>query len=388
MSVAQEYVELGLRLGRHVDGLVDAYYGDPAVKVRIDAEPLRAPAALVAHAARLLEALDGDEQRARWLRAQLVGLETVARKLAGEELEFADEVERCYGIRPRRTAETELEATHAALDEVLPGTGSLAERYQRWRESEIVPAEQLGAVLTDIVEELRRRTSELVGLPEGESYELELVTDEPWAAYNYYEGDLRSRIAINTDVPMATNFVTELLAHELYPGHQTEHGWKEELLYRRGSQVEASILMIGTPESLIAEGIAGLAVEIVLDDEEAFSARVFARHGIAYDGDLARRVKAVRRPLSRAWDNAALMIHEEGATEGEGLAYLERWALMSERRAKQAMKFIADPVWRSYVTTYEDGYEVCKSWVAGDPARFKRLLTEQLTPADLTSPAA
>ena len=107
MSVAQEYVELGLRLGRHVDGLVDAYYGDPAVKVRIDAEPLRAPAALVADAARLLEGLDGDEQRARWLRAQLVGLETVARKLAGEELEFADEVERCYGIRPRRTAETE-----------------------------------------------------------------------------------------------------------------------------------------------------------------------------------------------------------------------------------------------------------------------------------------
>ena len=48
-------------------------------------------------------------------------------------------------------------------------------------------------------------------------------SDEPWAAYNYYEGDLRSRIAVNTDVPMATNFVLELMAHELYPGHQTEH---------------------------------------------------------------------------------------------------------------------------------------------------------------------
>ena len=41
-------------------------------------------------------------------------------------------------------------------------------------------------------------------------------------------------------------------------------------------------------------------------------------------------------------------------------------------------------MWRSYVTTYEDGYEVCRTWVSGDPALFKRLLTEQLTPADLS----
>jgi hypothetical protein len=389
MTVAEAYVELGLRLGRHVDGLVDAYYGDRAVKEGVQAEPSREPAALAEDAKRLLGELDGEDQRARWLRGQLVGLETVARKLAGEQLEFGDEVERCYGIRPRRWPETELEATHAALDDVLPDTGSLADRYQHWRESETVPSEKLGAVLSDIAEELRSRTAELFGLPDGESYELELVSDEPWAAYNYYAGNLRSRIAVNTDVPMATNFVTELMAHELYAGHQTEHSWKEQLLLREGGQLEASILMIGTPESLIAEGIAGLATEMVVEDEDAFSAEVFARHGIAYDADLARTVKAVRRPLSRAPDNAAMMIHENGASEDHAFEYLKRWALMSDRRATQAMKFIVDPMWRSYVTTYEDGYEVCKRWVAGDPQRFKRLLTEQLTPADLlSSPAA
>jgi hypothetical protein len=383
VSVPEEYVELGLRLGRHVDGLVDAYFGDPAVSERIDAEPLREPAELADDARRLLAELDGDDRRTRWLRAQLVGLETVARKVTGEALEFGDEVERCYGVRPRRLPETELEATHAALDDLLPGTGSLADRYRHWRESQVVPASKLGAVLTDIAEELRSRTAQLLGLPQGESYELELVTDEPWSAYNYYGGNLRSRIAVNTDVPMATNFVTELMAHELYPGHQTEHAWKEQLLYRDGGQTEAAILMIGTPESLIAEGIAGLATEVVLDDEEAFSAALLARHGISYDAELARAVKAVRRPLARARDNAAMMIHEDGAGEDETLVYLKHWALMSDKRATQSLKFISDPVWRSYVTTYEDGYALCKSWVAGDPARFKRLLTEQLTPADL-----
>jgi hypothetical protein len=383
LRAAEGYVELGLRLGRHVDGLVDAYFGDPAVAERIDAEPLREPAELAADAGRLLAELDGDDQRTRWLRAQLVGLETVARKLAGEEFPFADEVERCYGVRPRRTPEEEIDAAHSGLDAALPGTGSLAERYQHWRESQVVSADELGAVLSDIVEELRGRTRDLVGLPEGESYELQLVSDEPWSAYNYYEGDLRSRIAVNTDVPMATNFLTELMAHELYPGHQTEHAWKEQLLLREAGQTEASILMVGAPESLIAEGIAGLAVETVLEDQDAFTAELLARHGIAYDADLARAVRAVRRPLARVRDNAAMMIYEDGVAESDVVEYLKDRALMSDGRAKQAMKFITDPIWRSYVTTYEDGYELCKGWVAGDPARFKRLLTEQLTPADL-----
>ena len=363
---------------------MDAYYGEPAVKERIDAEPLPEPASLAEDAARLRTELDGlEEQRRRWLHAQLVGLETVARKLAGEKFAFADEVERCYGVRPRRTPEDEIDSAHAGLDAALPGTASLAERYREWREAQTVPKERLGSILSDIVEELRARTRELLGLPEGESYELQLVSDEPWSAYNYYEGRLRSRIAVNTDVPMATNFLTELMAHELYPGHQTEHAWKEQLLYREGGRPEASILMIGTPESLIAEGIAGLAAEMVLEDEDAFAAEVLGRHGIDYDADVARAVKAVRRPLGRVSDNAAMMLYEDGATEDETLEYLKDRALMSERRATQAMKFIADPIWRSYVTTYEDGYELCKAWVDGDPARFKRLLTEQLTPADL-----
>ncbi len=60
-----------------------------------------------------------------------------------------------------------------------------------------------------------------------------------------------------------------------------------------------------------------------------------------------------------------------------------RWALTSRKRAEQAVRFITDPVWRSYVTTYTDGYDLCRDFVGGDPERFKRLLTEQLTPPDL-----
>ena len=375
--MTEDYIKLGLRLGRHVDGLVDSYYGPPKLKQEVDSEPLRDPAALVADAGRLLNSTDG------WLRHQVVGLETVARKLAGEEIPYADEVERCYGVRPRRVPEEEFEAAHRELDEILPGDGDLAERYQAWREGDPLPRERLGPALETLAAELRRRTLAAFGLPEGEAGELDYVTDEPWAAYNYYLGELRSRVDVNVDVDMNAGYVGGLMAHELYPGHHTEHAWKEQRFVKEQGRLEESILMIGAPQSLIAEGIAELGYEILLDDLDGFTAETLAPLGIEYDAEAGRAIRAARKPLERVFGNAALLVHEDGTSPEGAREYLMRWGLVSERRARHNVEFISHPVWGSYVTTYTDGYDLCRDWVDGDPARFKRLLTEQLSPADL-----
>jgi hypothetical protein len=383
VSVPEEYLELCLRLGRHVEGLVDSYYGPADIAERVESEELRAPADLVADAGRLRE-----ESESPYLEAQLVGLETVARKLAGEEIPFADEVERCYGIRPQRVPEERFEAAHRELDEALPPGGSLAERYQRWREGDAVPVDRLPAVLQALTGRLRGLTARRFGLPERETARLDFVTGEPWAAYNYYLGGLSSRVAVNTDVSLNASFVAELVAHELYPGHHTEHAWKEATLYREQGRLEESALMIGAPQSLIAEGIAGLAIDMVVDDHDAFAAEVLGEHDIAYDAEAGRRIRQARAPLERVVGNAAQLLHEDGASSEEAQAYIQRWGLVSEKRAKHNVEFVTHPVWRSYITTYADGDELCRNWVDGDPARFKRLLTEQLTPADLRMPAA
>jgi hypothetical protein len=375
--MTHDYIRLGLRLGRHVDGLVDSYYGPPELKQEVDAEPLREPAELVVDAGRLLDSTEG------WLRHQVVGLETVARKLTGEEIAYADEVERCYGVRPRRVPEAEFEAAHRELDRILSGDGTLAERYQAWREGDPLPRERLGPALEALSAELRTRTLETFGLPEGEVGELDYVTGEPWAAYNYYLGDLRSRVAVNTDIDMNASFVGGLMAHELYPGHHTEHAWKEQRLVNEQGRLEESILMIGSPQSLIAEGIAMLGYEILLDDLDAFTAETLAPLGIAYDGEQGRTIRAAREPLEHVATNAAQLVHEDGLSPDDAREYIMRWGLVSERRARHNVDFISHPVWRSYVTTYTDGYRVCRDWVGGDRAKFKRLLTEQLSPADL-----
>jgi hypothetical protein len=380
VDVTTAYIELGLRLGRHIDGLVDAYYGPPELAERVQAEDVVAPPELAAAAARLLDSVEPGS----WLHAQLVGLETVARRLAGEQIAYEDEVERCYGVRPQWTSEADFEAAHAELDAALPGPGSLAERYQAWREGNVVPGELLLSVVHDLLEALRVRTRAAFGLPEGEAIELDEVADEPWAAFNYYRGGLRSRIVLNTDTAMSPDFVAELAAHEGYPGHHTEHAWKEQVLVRERGDLAESIFLVGTPQSLISEGVAGLGPEILLgSEEEDLIAEHMSPAGVEYDPEVSRAVKHARRPLGRVGGNVALLIHARGASEDEGREYLIRWALASERRAAQSVRFITDPTWRAYVTSYADGYRLCRDFVDGDHDRFKRLLTEQLPPADL-----
>jgi hypothetical protein len=40
-------------------------------------------------------------------------------------------------------------------------------------------------------------------------------------------------------------------------------------------------------------------------------------------------------------------------------------------------------IWRPYESCYPEGLEHCRRFTADDPARFRRLLHEQITPAQL-----
>lgn len=380
MSVAERYVELCLGLARHDEDLVDYYYGPRAIAERIEHAALREPADLADDARRLVDNADTE-----YLRAQLRGLEVVARKLAGEEISYAEEVEGCYGTRLERFPEARFEEAHAALDEALPPGGTLAERYRQWTDGDAVPAGKLEPVLRTLGERLREKTREFVGLPEGETFELELVTDKHWYAFNAYLGGLKSRVAVNTDLPVNAVSIVALVAHELYPGHHTERAWKEHLLYGGRGQLEESVLIYGTPQSVITEGIAKLAVELVADEHGVLLAEVLGGLGIPYDPETARRVLEAERPLDHVLANAAILLHVDGVSTDEAKEYLRRWELSSEERAGQHIAFVMDRWGRAYIRTYTDGYDLCRAWVGGDLGRFRQLLTEQLTPADLAA---
>jgi hypothetical protein len=397
VGLVEAYLTLGLRLGRHIDGMVDAYYGPRQWPQAVDAEPLHPPERLVAEARALVADIDaglpldtagdgavGDGEsaaRRHWLRAQVVGMLTTARKLAGEEIAYADEVESCYGVRPTRVDEEVLTEAHRRLDEVLPGTGPLAERLVEWREAHAVPRDKLGPAIDSLAEDLRERTRVLFGLPDGERVEFELVSDQPWSGFNYYLGDLHSRVAVNTDLPVLSTGLAHLVAHESYPGHHTEHTRKEVGLVRHRHWWEESIFLVGTPQCLLAEGLADLGLEVVMGRRpETVVAGHLRPLGIRYDTEVVAAVSEAGEALGAVRQNAAFRLHEDGAdpdTVSEEVAY---WGLLSTDRARKAVEFLTHPTWRAYLTCYVEGLPLCRNFVDGDPVRFERLLSEQLTP--------
>ena len=373
-SVAERYLLLGLRLGRHVDGIVDAYYGPPELAEAVaSAEPVE-PRLLVDDAEALLhEVPDG------WLRDQIGGLRTYAGALAGDTATYSDEVEGCYGVRPPFTDEEVFAAAHAELEQLLPGDGALADRRERWKQETRVPADRLEPTLAAVIEAARTWTRDAFGLPEGEGVSLEIVHDVPWMAFCEYLGGLQSHIWVNGDLPIAAVELLRLAIHETYPGHHAESCGKDQLLVRGRGWLEETILLVPTPQSLVSEGIACLAPELLLEGEAGPAlAAIVHDAGVDFDLSHALAVERALEPCEWAVVNAAVLLHERGETVPDVQAYLRRWGLLSPEVAAHAVRFFEEPSSRTYILTYPAGLALCRDFVAGDPGRFRRLLTERV----------
>jgi hypothetical protein len=390
LDVPTEYVRLGLRFDRLESGFVDAYTGDPRIRAQVADEPAPTPKALRDQARDLLRELDASGlpvDRADYLRGQLTGLECTARKMSGEPVGFVDEVSAYFQVDVVLGDPAVYAAAHAELEALLPGSGTLAERYAVHRRREECPPDRLETAVHALSSALRDRVRGRYGLPEVETVRYEVVTNQPWSGFNYYEGDYRSRVAINADLPHRLSHLPHLVAHEAYPGHHTEHCRKELGLVERAARTEHTVFLVNTPECLMAEGLADLGVQASIGDGWGpWAAEILGDLGLRFDGHLAERVAAAAAPLNRVRQDAAVLLHDRGADPDEVIAYLQRWSLVSAERAAQQLRFLTHPLWRAYISTYVEGFDLLSRWLADRPAdqpvedRFVRLLDEPLTP--------
>jgi hypothetical protein len=394
----REYARLSFAIERHVPGFIDAYLGPDHLRAELDPnDPLGAPpapAGLVMAARDLLEkipALDATEGRKGYLAKQVEAMLAIARGVAREELPYREEVRLLFDIEPKATPEGVYDAAISDLNSLLPGDGPIVERMVAWRQSYVIPPEIARRLVDIILPELRARTQEFVDLPEDESIEIRMVQDQPWSGYNWYLGNGRSRVDLNTDLPIYAYRLTDLLAHEGYPGHHTEHALKERLYTEQGLG-EHALQLINTPECVISEGIATLAEKMLFDPHELVRfrrERVYPAAGITGDPEREVAIGAATRILRSVPGNAALLLHEEGRDQDDVVAYLQHYGLSTEAEARQRLRFIVDPLWRAYIFTYHVGYELISDWLEQAPSerrgRFRTLLREQVYPSQIAA---
>ncbi len=392
-AFGRDFARLSFGIERHVPGFIDAWLGSEEERSALEPAQAPAPEELFVAARQLLaviQDMDASESRKGYLTNQVEAMLAITRRLNGEKIPYRDEVRLLFDIEPAVASEAVYDAAITELDRLLPGNGSILERMTTWKAGYVVPPEVARKVVDVILPELRERTLPIVDLPEDEAIEIRMVQNEPWSGYNWYLGGGRSRVDLNTDLPIHAFRLTELLAHEGYPGHHTEHTLKERLYTEQGLG-EHALQLINTPECIISEGIATVAEEMVFTPEELVRfrrERVYPAAGITGDPEREVAIAAARRGLASVPGNAALLLHDEGREPEEVVAYLQRYGLSSEAEARQRLRFIADPLWRAYIFTYHVGHDLITRWLDAAPrgerqARFRTLLTEQVFPSQI-----
>jgi hypothetical protein len=404
-AVARDYVRLQLEIGARDEGYIDAYYGPEAVGEAARAHP-RSLEQLAAAADALHARLDAapaapgglEQRRKAFLRAQLTAAGHRLRLVRGERLTFGEEALGLYGVslegllHPLETYDPVL----ARIGHMAPGEGPLPARVDAYMNRFVIPRERLDAVMRAAIAECRRRTLAHIPLPEGEAFTLEFVTNRSWSGYNWYQGDYRSLIQVNTDQPARMGRVVGLGCHEGYPGHHVHNMLMEQALARGRGWAEYQVYPLYSPQSFIAEGSANYGVELAFPGAERleFERRVlYPLAGISAEGaDVYLALQEAIEALNGARFTIARDLLEGRITREQAVGLTERYGLQTRSRAEQSIAFTVQ--YRAYVINYGLGEDVVRAFVeraGADPAArwaaMRRLLSEPTLPADLASRA-
>ena len=397
--LAEQYVRLVLAVGQHDADYVDAYYGPPEWRKQAEAEKLPLPeiAARATALSRDLAAASAtraddelEQLRRQYLTRQLESLRARVSMLTGTKLRFDEESKALYDATAPTHTEADFAGVLKQLESKLPGNGPLIDRYETFRSQFVIPRERLDTVFKAAIDGCRSRTLQHITLPPGESFTVEYVTGKSWSGYNWYQGNYRSLIQVNTDLPIYVDRAIDLACHEGYPGHHVYNVLLEKNLLRDRGWQEFSVYALFSPQSLIAEGTANYGIEVAFPRPERvdFERRVlFPAAGLNpanatdyYD------VMALVDKLSYAGNEAARR-YLDGTIDAKAAAdWLVTYGLYSPPRAEQRVRFIDQ--YRSYVINYNLGKDMVAAFIESRGpdrwAEFGRLISSPRLPSSLT----
>jgi len=399
-SLAREYLFLELSMGNHDDGHVDAYFGPETVaelatqeqlsltEIASRSEQLRNDLA----ALQARQDVEIDTGRLEGLYGRLTALETRISLNQGQEFSFDDESERLFGAAAPDYDAVHFQTILAQIDHLIGGEGDLAQRVNNFRDEFVVPPEKLSAVFDAAIYECRRRTLQYIDLPANESFSIEYVSDKPWSGYNWYQGNAKSLIQINTDLPIYISRAVDLGCHEGYPGHHTFNALLEKNLVQEKGWDEFSIYPLFSPQSLIAEGSGNYGIELAFPGDEriVFEKEVlFPLAGLEIsEANRYYELQTLIAKLEYAGNEAARDYLNGTIDREAAVQWLVDYALSSPDRAMQRTEFF--DAYRSYVINYNLGKDLVREYVERDTSdavtrwsKFEALLSSPMTAENL-----
>jgi hypothetical protein len=395
-AAAERYVRLALALGERDADSLDSFHGPPEWQADARARDatladIRAQATALADTLAASNAAhNGADIRRAFLVRQLRAIAARIDILAGSRPPFAEETRALFALDALPGGDEDEEAVRAEIAKLLPGAGTLAERFALFDRRYLVPPERRDAVLSKAIEGCRAATRAHVRLPPGERVVVEYVPDLPWSAFTRDEGRSASRIRVNAGLPLTVDRALDLACHEAYPGH---HAIDSLLDAQWSGRAESLVRLLFSPQSMLHEAAASLAPSLAFPEparlayerEVLFPLAGLDPAGAALHvrvGRLVDRLSGVQEAVARQYLDGTLDFPRAAAA-------LERDALMPS--ADAVLKFLNQ--FRSYAATYTLGRDRLRRHLdanapAGDGSARWRVYTDVIaSPAQILPPA-
>ena len=398
MTAAERYVKLILALGEHDADYVDAYYGPPQWRDEVRAtkpslDQIHAGALTLCEELRTTSRpADGlDELRVIYVLRQTEALIARVEMLNGRQMSFDEESKALYDEVAPHNDEQSFQRLNAQLENELPGQGNLTDRLETFRKQFVIRRDRLDAVFKTAIDACRAITQQRMKLPPGETFTVEYVNNKSWSGYNWYQGNFRSLIQVNTDLPIFIDRAIDLACHEGYPGHHVYNTLLEKNLVRDRDWPEFTVYPLFSPQSLIAEGSANYGIDVAFPADERLQFEKESLFPVAgLDASRAEqyyRVHDLVAKTSYAGNEAARQYIDGNFNADQAGQWLTAYGLMSPERAKQRVRFIDQ--YRSYVINYNLGKDLVQKHVeklaGNDTDRRWRVFMELLSSPTLPS---
>ena len=313
--------------------LIDAYFGPPDLspdKIKMPLSPEKQLAQLDTLVDRSRDIKD--ELKRVAIAADLESLKVVVRWVSGEDISFVKLVEGIFGITPPKFTQKEIRKAQQAVKDAcdtFPGH-DVFEKIVKWEEKSKVSGDALRKIVTT---EFVERTKEIAALFEKRVFTYlstkvrnngviyKAVTDEPWAGYNYYQGNYTSINAFNVD----ETFNRDRLFFALY--HEYEHHVAtlfEEKYYRENKALDLCAPLLHTKRNIIGEGTANCAREFL---------------ELPIKGESAKLVRALTHLRNMVGLNVAYMQNVESKDDETVVEYLSSEGFLPKEEARKNIRF-------------------------------------------------
>ncbi len=396
-----EFLLLALRINKHIKGYVDFYFGPENLRQIVDNEALTSPKKLLLDAKMLLKQLGSqgyDKERERYLEKMLIAMRTSVEILSGIKIPIKEQISRLFDITLRPVNTSELQNFKEDFNEayLTRRTGTSKERMNDLRMRRKVPEAKVFNLFKKALDMVETRTKELFVdlLPKKEHIFIDLVKNDndnniKWTCYEFYLGNLQSRLEINPNYNMYWTALLSLAAHEGYPGHHTHFSINEQRLYRELNQFEHSILLLHSPKIIICEGIADLALNVLFSsyrEQAEISLREFCPDSSKEDSlEVLTAQNKVKSKVSLFWYDFAYHALIDGWNDKKLIQYANSFKLFSKENIKNQLNVISNPLYTINDFSYSLGSSLIINKYGEFPSvkNFRDMLVNPILPSDL-----